>query len=347
MRRTREEIERRDYYAQDNAEFERDARRGTDQNVDTRATDEEDDTGNGNILEQMFGKGYDDDDAEMELEDNYAIATAVTNRRRRDKDLYVSDNGFVVGDNGEQLPEAGDRIREDEEDDYDDEEEEERGTGKTDDGVLNDSDPKIRATELENLVRAGRGMTPEIDISNTRNNRTNPPRRLPRNRVTLPPGSRSLMSDIFRVPTTTKELATLVRFFMTLEFMLESIIFSKPKERAKNTIVNMSKLLRLPDNIVEQIRCSLVYPASCFEHDVDLIRKQLLLRLESMDHGCFVETSADKKRTTINFQWNIVYEVMSLDVQRLRRVYPFRSYVPEVPTLYELIYHVWWNVKRV
>ena len=342
MRRTREEIERRDYYAQDNAEFERDARRGTDQNVDTRATDEEDDTGNGNILEQMFGKGYDDDDAEMELEDNYAIATAVTNRRRRDKDLYVSDNGFVVGDNGEQLPEAGDRIREDEEDDYDNEEEEERGTGKTDDGVLNDSDPKIRATELENLVRAGRGMTPEIDISNTRNNRTNPPRRLPRNRVTLPPGSRSLMSDIFRVPTTTKELATLVRFFMTLEFMLESIIFSKPKERAKNTIVNMSKLLRLPDNIVEQIRCSLVYPASCFEHgevidnpfvastinilrqhvieehDVDLIRKQLLLRLESMDHGCFVETSADKKRTTINFQWNIVYEVMSLDVQRLR-----------------------------
>lgn len=68
------------------------------------------------------------------------------------------------------------------------------------------------------------------------------------------------MSDIFRVPKDVEELAKCICFYMGLEFLLELFIYSKPKDKAKNTLLNIAKLLHLSDGDVERIRSSVVYP---------------------------------------------------------------------------------------
>ena len=52
--------------------------------------------------------------------------------------------------------------------------------------------------------------------------------------------------------------------------------------------------------------------------DIDLIRRQLLLRLKSMDYASFVQVSATGRKTRVNFQWNIVYEIQSPEVHTLK-----------------------------
>ena len=52
--------------------------------------------------------------------------------------------------------------------------------------------------------------------------------------------------------------------------------------------------------------------------DIDLIRRQLLLRFKSMDYASFVQVSATGKKTRVNFQWNIVYEIQSPEVNTLK-----------------------------
>lgn len=319
----------RDYYGQDEDEFEN----------DTRQRD----------LKDIYNEGERDEFSEntpiddMSTRDPNEVNTFFSRRDRLRRDVYVSDNGFVIGDDNEPIADI-DTDREDEEDgDDDDEMESEQDIKCT---LFENSD----GDELDHVIRKNKGLPPrnkknekgdssarrEIDVDNIHNERFHA------SSVNLPSDSKLLMSGILSIPKDVDDLAKCVRFYLGFDFLLESFKFSKAKNTAKLTLLNMAKLLGLSVNDANAIRDSLVYPITCFEPgvtirnpfiktaieilenhkvqdaDIDLIRRQLLVRLRSMDYSLFVETSQDKKLTRVNFHWNIVYEVQNLQVHKLR-----------------------------
>lgn len=274
---------------------------------------------------------------DMSNRDPNEVNALFSRRDRVQKDVYVSNNGFVLGDDNRPIPDL-----------------------ETDDEEAGDSNSQCDASfdnndgdELDYLVRKNKGLAPRNKKgkkANALNRRQGSADDLDLSRndlfraasVNLPSNSKSLMSDILTIPKNVDDLANSVRFYLGLNFLFESFKFSKVKNAAKISLLNMAKLLRLSAEDVDAIRNSLVYPITCFEpkatipnpfvrtaidilerHDVedadiDLIRRQLKVRLEAMDPSLLVETTPDKKFTRVNFQWNIVYEVQNLQVHKLR-----------------------------
>lgn len=306
----------RDYYGQDVDEFENDTRQRDLNDMQEEAIE-------GDDISEM---------GDMSNGDPTEVNAFFSRRDRLREDVYVSDNGFVLGDDDQPIPDI---------------ETDEEGEG-VECAPFQNSD----GDELDRLVRKNKGLA--VRNRNENKRRASAQRQLTTDdlnlnadrfhasSMNLPSDSKSLMSDILTIPKNVDELANSVRFYLGLDFFLESFKFSKTKNTAKISLLNMAKLLRLSIDDVNAIRDSLVYPITCFEPgttisnpfvktaidilekhnvrdtDIDLIRRQLLLRLQSMDYSLLVEKTQDKKLTRINFHWNIVYEVQNLHVHKLR-----------------------------
>ena len=59
---------------------------------------------NDTLMRDMFGEGYDDDNGGNDEQNNINMFFSCRDKARKDK--CVSDNGFVVGDNNEELEEG-------------------------------------------------------------------------------------------------------------------------------------------------------------------------------------------------------------------------------------------------
>ena len=99
---------------------------------------------NDTLMRDMFGEGYDDDNGGNDEQNNINMFFSCRDKARKDK--CVSDNGFVVGDNNEELEEG---------------EESGEGQGQEDGEEVrsqNNGHCMQDDNEMENLVRTSRGL---------------------------------------------------------------------------------------------------------------------------------------------------------------------------------------------
>lgn len=99
---------------------------------------------NDTLMRDMFGEGYDDDNGGNDEQNNINMFFSCHDKARKDK--CVSDNGFVVGDNNEELEEG------EESGEGQGQEDGEEVRSQNNDHCMQDDN------EMENLVRTSRGL---------------------------------------------------------------------------------------------------------------------------------------------------------------------------------------------
>ena len=135
---------------------------------------------NDTLMRDMFGEGYNDDNGGNGEQNNINMFFSCCDKARKDK--CVSDNGFVVGDNNEELEEG------EESGEGQGQEDGEEVRSQNNDHCMQDDN------EMENLVRTSRGLA--LTNSNVMSNVSQLPQQMVRQDSTSTRSFQSPLSSI-------------------------------------------------------------------------------------------------------------------------------------------------------